>query len=757
MVTLQTLTEQTIRELLSTAVWRRAKSYVGRVQNPRQVGDHMLRADVHGTQQYQVEVEVRENQIYARCTCPYGPGAYCKHAGALLLKWIWSRRSFAVETRDPVASTVLETTPAALPSAKPPQAEPFWYDAQTAAANREINLLELQDMLGDYRLQDLRQIARTRGWSLSGTRKDDIIATLAAHMTAPSEIIRGQLALDAPQRQVLRALALCPVFLAREEVITALLQHLQVTSLPRPLHAIMQELAQHGLVVDGTRVQDRWLPGGYISQLIMQHLAPLHPEVVPDARDRLPEAEAGRLRLADAQPLLQAIGQLLPLLGQTAVPLRTPMPRPRMEQFVPQLADWDYVPEELLTFRVDARLNQNLTVPPPAPPLPDDAIARLTPLVGSVERLTFVYYLLRQAGILWSGSPITVDAAARDAFMQRTPEQQRALLTRTYFSLIGWNELWQVLQRAPDLRLRRRVSYGMGPEHLALELHACRHVVLHVLSCLPDNQWIAVADLLPLLAALWPQLDGSLAYGGRGPGSWFVERDGRPLQVGNKRDWQAAQGAFVGYLLAGPLHWLGLVDLAVAEKGLVALRLHGLADLYWDRVETPPFADAAVPPAEVAAPETAVSISGTTIAVQPAAISAQAHALLDRIARLGQTTLHAFTYELDVQAVYESFVAGDTLAALQSAWDEYLRVPMPEEIAAQLAAWWAGYGRVTLYDDMTILEFSDDYALAEVKAVTTLAEKLIVEVSPRLVLIPDTAVDGLRAELEKAGYTPRLV
>ena len=41
------------------------------------------------------------------------------------------------------------------------------------------------------------------------------------------------------------------------------------------------------------------------------------------------------------------------------------------------------------------------------------------------------------------------------------------------------------------------------------------------------------------------------------------------------------------------------------------------------------------------------------------------------------------------------------------------------------------------------------------KAVTSLGQHLIAELSPRLVLIPKVAVEPLTAELEKAGYTPK--
>jgi hypothetical protein len=80
---------------------------------------------------------------------------------------------------------------------------------------------------------------------------------------------------------------------------------------------------------------------------------------------------------------------------------------------------------------------------------------------------------------------------------------------------------------------------------------------------------------------------------------------------------------------------------------------------------------------------------------------------------------------------------------------------MPASIRDQLTAWWEAYGRVRIYEDLTIIEFGDDYALAEMKAVTSLEDDLIAEISPRLVIIGREAVASLTAQLERAGYTPK--
>ena len=154
------------------------------------------------------------------------------------------------------------------------------------------------------------------------------------------------------------------------------------------------------------------------------------------------------------------------------------------------------------------------------------------------------------------------------------------------------------------------------------------------------------------------------------------------------------------------------------------------------------------------------SADGLAIAVNPAAIKAQAHGLLERIARLdavvpGAAKTGHLVYRLDAQAVHCAFEAGTALADILSDWERLLPVAMPEAIRAQLTRWWEAYGRVRIYENLTVIEFGDDYALAEIRAATGLGQHLVAEISPRLVVINKEAMPVLMAELEKAGYTPK--
>ncbi len=257
---------------------------------------------------------------------------------------------------------------------------------------------------------------------------------------------------------------------------------------------------------------------------------------------------------------------------------------------------------------------------------------------------------------------------------------------------------------------------------------------------------------------------------------WFLTWENRKLGE-NALDWQIAQWNFVRTMLTGPLHWLGLVDLSMQDDEIVEIRLRGLADLYWERSQSDPVERPALP-AETLAPRkpppnasdkkaTAknaaakkamleVDAEGRLI-VDPASMSARGHALLDKIARLTSTEPTQFVYTLDVEAVHHAFEDGNTLHDLEALWQEVIAIPMPASVQTQLQAWGLAYGRTRIYTGVTLIELSDDFALAELKAVTALDVVMIAELSPRLVLIPQNAVNDLVAQLEKAGYTPKQV
>jgi hypothetical protein len=765
MLTLETLAEGDLREVLNDQSLHKARGYLNRIKDPVR-RNQTLSAQVRGSYWYQVEVGVLPGGIHAQCSCPYAWGGYCKHVAAVLLKWLREPGSFAVEPPGPdLHGYPLAVTPVEPPPSSRPDKLPAWL-AGSVEERQQRDCQQLASWLNGITLQDLRGMTRQRGWIVRGTRKADVIAQVLDRIDDPKDLSQALAGLDREHDQVLRALVLSGDDQVRFEDVARVAGMWGVLENEKQIETFSYHLCAQGLAFPGSikaNYGDSY--ADFVPPALIRHLPPLLEGIIPTRGDPSASSEGGDLQLADPYALVRAASQLALVLEQAPVPLRPPMPRPHLERFHRELQGWDYDPVELAQVEREGRLGSQpgkdlaFSVPPPACPVPDQALARLAPLAGGETQFEFLYALLLAAGILQPGSPITVWLEVKAEFLSRDELAQRALLARLYLDLSTWSELWLVLRADDRLQLKRAWRYSfLNPERLRTDLARFRRRVLRVLACLPDDRWVQIADLEPLLRAIWPLFEGmvwDIYHIPLATGSWFLERNGSPLNPGDPDDWNVAQGAFLRQTIAGPLHWLGLADLHFDSQKLLAFRLHGLADLYWDRIETPSAPRHASIQARSVAPAPAVTADEFSVTINPSAVSAQAHSLLDKIARLEVTEPGRFVYRLDAQAAYQAFENGAALDDLLADWQRLLAVPMPQAIHEQLDAWWAAYGRVRLYENLTVVEFGDDYALAEMKAVTSLEQFLVAEISPRLVIVRPDGVDRLVAELERAGYTPK--
>ena len=770
MPTLDQFQPSDLSDLFSHSAQKKARKYLPRIQNGVRQG-HTLRAQVRGTSLYQVEIDVTANGVNAVCSCPYTWGGYCKHIGAVLIKWVEQRGSFTSETAvstPPPSPTQLETFVVEPPATAVPAEMPYWLQMPYQARCQENDKL-LQSWLSEYRVQDLRQMAQKQGWSLSGVRKADIVAQITSQMLKPGLALKSLLNLDAEHRQVFDALAmLYPGIAFQEQHLAALVESWGSLTKHKQLSSYVNHLCEAGFALPPS--MDYWQQTAYVPHSLLRMLPPVLTDRVPATT--LSESAQSAVVFGQQRPFLQRLHQILLLLEQAQPPLHQPMPRPRLEKFHEALKAWDYVPAEIAAAQKDNKfqlrsLQLTLTVPPPQPALPDAITQRLAPIAGDEAQLNFIYHLLLEVGLLQPGSPVTVWREVKEKFLRQGEAAQWATLVWAYITLDHWSELWLMLAERPSLQVNRfTISYQpLSPQLFYQMLAVFRGQVLHLLASLPDNRWFSPDEITNILHPFWPRFD-SLAwspttfYRQEMQPHWYLTENGRTLDTSkNKADWHMAQGAFLRHIIQGPLHWLGLADLSFENGRLVAFRLHGLNELFFDKVESIPLTGAAELGAATAvapaAPADAITIQEMMIVVDPTAVSAQTHNFLDSIAVLQKADAARFVYQLHATAVHQAFEAGQTLSQILEGWQKWLNVPIPKTIERQLTAWWETYGQVRLYENVTVIEFGDSYALTEMKAATSLAKHLIAEISPSLVIIRASAVNTLVAELEKAGYTPK--
>lgn len=733
MKTLETLTDADIKAVVGTNPYRKARSLRKNIRDQVRQGE-TLTGQIRGSKLYTVEATVDSGAIHAVCSCPYDWGGYCKHIGALLLKWIYEPRSFATQK---ATGTPLDLVPVKPIRSRKPKALPSWIN-DSLTARREKQTAQLVNWLEQYRLQDMRDMAKSRNWKIRGTRKAEVAQQIAIHMRDADNIAATLATLTLSQRATLNALAIVgnsPTI--KKDALTALATqwHKEPASLSelgeRGL-AVPQHAAQHELSLLSYDV----MPDALMSAL--QPQLALVPTAMPPT-----DVVAG-----DAATCLQHISQLLLILERDRPNLPTPQPRLGLEKYHKPLKGWRYDEKEIGKLqqagRLSATAKPDLTVPPPPYALTDKT---LIDYIGSKAQLDFYYRLLHACDLLYIGSPVRVWQEIQLEYVQRQPSEQHALLVRAYFEMKNWNELWQVLRPALTVHLQRSWIDQFKPDDLADDLTVLRQRVLRLLACLPDNAWVALSEVETLLFPIWQLFDATTtqvyAY-------YYYHRGTKPrwrvTHLGGDVGWERGQHPFVQQVIE-TLHWLGLADIGRTDDDITHFRLHGLADLFWNRE---------LVPIELETNSATLQNEGTLLLVAPNAISGAAHTFLDSICRLTQTNPTQFGYQLDAAAVHATFEDGLSLPDLLRTWREHFDVAPPSAIKAQLDAWWTRYGEVRLYDDVVLIEFGDEYALAEMQAVTSLNNHLIAQLTPQLVLVKQSAVDTLAAELQQAGYTPKM-
>lgn len=725
----------------------------------RREGDRIDAMVYDGDALFHAASRLSEGQILVGCTCRQDSGAVCRHIAALLMRWATDAGAFA-EATDEEGAGGLRTVrvgpqPVRRHTERPPWASTNLLATQISGAQRSLGQ-EYQDLS----LRQMRELAAANGWSVRGTRKRDIAEQLVHHLSDPESLRAALARLDSGNAAALRALMILgsrPRMM--EAQVASVVRWLGIPGSEEPMLPRLTSLLKRGLIASSRQYWRGDTGGADVPWLLMRALPPALEGILP--RKPAEGDPPGEIRLADPTSLLEGAARILLLFAQRPAGLRAPQPRPVAEQQFPGLRSWGYIPEEVRELLAQDALQDrggqaSLTVPPPNRALNDETVAQAAPLVGGEDRLDMLYALLYNARVLHGGSPVLVWEEVQGEYFARDAQGQRAILARSLFSVRHWDVLWEMLRRHRGMRLVRKMNtWGQAytAPQFEEQLAGVRHIVLRIIASAPEGLWVELEDLASLLRVVLPAFDPSLVISETlyyGP-PWEVQVVERGSAIGGRQD---VQGAYIETLLTGPLHWLGFADLCLRRGRLVAVRLHGFGDLYWDRYEASAFPPH-VGPAERPAPRKALAISGRALSAPPQALSPAAHQLLGRIARLEEASPKRFRYLLNAERTHVTFERGALLEELVAAWERHLGFPMPPDVREPLEAWWAAYGQVRIYQHATVIEMADDHALTEMRAVTSLDRVIIAELSPRLVVVPQNAVGTLIEELERAGYTPK--
>jgi hypothetical protein len=409
-----------------------------------------------------------------------------------------------------------------------------------------------------------------------------------------------------------------------------------------------------------------------------------------------------------------------------------------------------------------------------------------------VPEIEFCYVLLESMDILSAapGQPVSMRREAMYRFLRSSLAAKVHTLWQAWTTSETWSEMDMVLRAAGQdpagrepapLRLRRSLAYpSFTPANLYQEWRHARQTVLRFLSLADEERWVSVDGFLQAVYSVHPDL----LHNQTDASVWRLESPRTGKQFGTTlEDWQQGHGRFVLAMLQGPLFWLGLVRLGYSSAQHPAPEAFQLtpagAFVLGKRAKLFTSAPGAgLLTASEGTGAAACSVSDDlTIVLRPGRAPVELYDLIDAVGVLLEAAPDRFVYQLTASSVLRwaetvlskghistngaSTTYSEAIETLIGTLGKHCAPPGTRpQVAADwqrtLRTWAENYGRLHIYEGLTLLELADDYALQELLASIPLQEHIVYQFSPRLVAIEDGAVDHLVQEMEKRGYTPRV-
>ncbi len=746
------------------------------------------------------------------CTCDeLGIGA-CSHIAALMLAWMERWNSFLPEhpTRDELSGLEhssfgqflmaifevnqfaaalqrlarLQAAPGARAAARLPGAgmerasgtAVYW---PSAASIRTTSLPLKQTIESEFNTTQLRELARWLGVKLKGNAKSAYIDQVAAALSArtaglresPDALLAGLP--DDHAAFVRRALTARDYFLPLPRNLANALWTQLINRDPDKRLADMLDALRRRAILFPTHiyvgyrdVYYQWLPleasGGNLPLMSW----PRGP-VIARRQDFRP---AG----ADIPHFLDALDLLLNAVMSTGTEVRARLQPHAKAASTAWLKDWehdDVEADRLLNSRPGWVPNPQSGIGVPLlPTLLSESVIRLQNQTGlSGPHVEFLFEVAASLQLIEAPDPY---AAVRGKSPAGWHAGARASAMEEWFALTdevkfarAWNAWRERMSFACEVRRAAtghfQITRAIGardltPAGLAAEWCSLRRYVARALQGLPGNQWISWPDWRRLLNEFYPDC----AWTVFGQDNWWFSAPGKTarLDINRPDEWKRTIGAVIEAMLVDPLRWFGIVETTGAgEQGLEAFRLTALHDwlgLVSGHLESS--AQGALPelPAGAAARprqlEAIAWLDDMQWRLPPAPDRAEFIAFARRIAEPAGTP---FTYRLTPLSIEQALASGITLDEAMRQFEAH-GAPMPAPAQALFRSIAERFGRVRIYEALTIVQFTDDYALRELSANTSLAQHIIYQISPRAAVVADSAVDALVEEMVARGYTP---
>ena len=361
----------------------------------------------------------------------------------------------------------------------------------------------------------------------------------------------------------------------------------------------------------------------------------------------------------------------------------------------------------------------------PLQSLTEGAARRLRAFLYHPEALDLLVTLLLQQGVL-SSTPLRPAPQPTRSFLAAPRISAAGGLLQSWQHSTSWNDLANI----PHLE----VAGGSWPN----DPLSGRSAIVDLLSEIPAEKWWSIESFVLRVREEHP--------GFQRPGgdfdSWYLSDKRTGTYLRGYENWDLVEGALIRYLICGPLHWLGAVDLGASEAGQPAtsFRITRFGSILWDTDSLP----------ESTQVEEHAKLQTDGRLRVPRLASRTLRYQLSRFTSWEKLTPEGYSYLLTPSALERGTRQGLRMHHVRGVLEAVCGIPLPPSVDKALKRWEKKGTEARIRREWVLL-VTEPKILSELRAHRATARYLDKNLGPGVVRMRERDWEALRAGAARLG------
>ena len=229
--------------------------------------------------------------------------------------------------------------------------------------------------------------------------------------------------------------------------------------------------------------------------------------------------------------------------------------------------------------------------------------------------------------------------------------------------------------------------------------------------------------------------------------NWSIRKKGSKEYLAGREYWDDIEGAYLQYLFAGPLHWLGVVDLAYGSEDVtpLAFRLSPLAGYLLTQDSTPP---------QTAAESSPKLLSDLTI-VMPVNASRLLRYQVGRFTKVISNSISETRFQISAESLTISEKSDLKVDQLLLLLEKNIKVPLPASYK-KLAERWDQRRIEVRIERATLLRVEDSEVIKLLMENPRTSRLVRESLTEKTLLVEPSGLEIIKKVLLEAGIVPQI-